>query len=598
MVRYLLRHKDNVCGELVFDEKRGVIHSYHDNREGYSPFLGNCDYDKIRKWWAMRTVPASRNMIQAMIRDAGIPNAGSYLAKNLALSMTDTYWICPSGADIRYGDVQFTNFADYSGKIPYHNATSYDPNASLGGQMEKYWDLGHEVPILVKESSRFWGQQSVNEVFATLLHTRQETDVPFVAYKGTVTDAGSILCSCPAFTSAEAEFIPAYEIVSAEKIPNDQSVFEAYFRICDKHGIPEERMRECMDYMILTDFVISNTDEHLLNFGVLRNPDTMELTGPAPVFDSGNSMFYDETRRIPYTRAGILERKITGFYDSEEKMLSKVRNRNIVRADLLPVPAEVKDLYLQSGIPEWKTDFIVANYATKLQLFAEFQHGKKISLYREKQTEKQSGHPDRGGIGKFVMLCGIPGSGKTEQADRICRGMLESGMKEKPSVIFCTVREAAGAMRFIRNRPAVLDGIPLQEGYRNCVVRVSANGIREEISREGIQADNDLVLLIADARITGALKSGATVIYDASNLDRHIREHYAALAENAGAAGRILHVMHGDPEKPYDGIPPERMRAMAGRLESQGGPSVREGWDSITEHGPAPVIMPADDISL
>lgn len=27
------------------------------------------------------------------------------------------------------------------GKIPYHNATSYDYNASLGGQMEKYWDL-------------------------------------------------------------------------------------------------------------------------------------------------------------------------------------------------------------------------------------------------------------------------------------------------------------------------------------------------------------------------------------------------------------------------------------------------------------------------
>ena len=27
------------------------------------------------------------------------------------------------------------------GKVPYYNATSYDPNASLGGQLEKYWDL-------------------------------------------------------------------------------------------------------------------------------------------------------------------------------------------------------------------------------------------------------------------------------------------------------------------------------------------------------------------------------------------------------------------------------------------------------------------------
>lgn len=37
--------------------------------------------------------------------------------------------------------------------------------------------------------------------------------------------------------------------------------------------------------MILTDFVISNTDEHLLNFGVLRDADTMKLIGPAPIFD-------------------------------------------------------------------------------------------------------------------------------------------------------------------------------------------------------------------------------------------------------------------------------------------------------------------------
>lgn len=41
------------------------------------------------------------------------------------------------------------------GKIPYHNVTSYDPNASLGGQMEKYWDFTGKVPVLVKESSKY-----------------------------------------------------------------------------------------------------------------------------------------------------------------------------------------------------------------------------------------------------------------------------------------------------------------------------------------------------------------------------------------------------------------------------------------------------------
>ena len=74
-----------------------------------------------------------------------------------------------------------------------------------------------------------------------------------------------------------------------------------------------------MDYQTLTDFVISNTDEHLQNFGILRDTESRKLIGPAPIFDSGNSMFYADDRKIPYTRAGILGRKITSFYQSEEK---------------------------------------------------------------------------------------------------------------------------------------------------------------------------------------------------------------------------------------------------------------------------------------
>lgn len=85
--------------------------------------------------------------------------------------MTDSYWICPHGMLIKYDEIKLRNLGLYGdGKMPYHNATSYDPNASLGGQMEKYWDLDYEVPILVKESYKYYGQQSVNEVFATYLH--------------------------------------------------------------------------------------------------------------------------------------------------------------------------------------------------------------------------------------------------------------------------------------------------------------------------------------------------------------------------------------------------------------------------------------------
>ena len=189
MVKCFLMHKDHVCGTMTYDETTGRIMNYHDNKTGYSPFLGNSDAAKIKKWWEMRAIPASRTSVEKILREAGCFNPGSYLAKNLALSMTDAYWICPENATVTYDEVKLSNFALYhEGKLPYHNATSYDPNASLGGQMEKYWDLGQDVPVLVKKSYKLFGQQSINEVFATRIHDMQDTKIPYVRYSASITE--------------------------------------------------------------------------------------------------------------------------------------------------------------------------------------------------------------------------------------------------------------------------------------------------------------------------------------------------------------------------------------------------------------------------
>jgi hypothetical protein len=143
-----------------------------------------------------------------------------------------------------------------------------------------------------------------------------------------------------------------------------------------------------MDYQTMISFIISDTDKHLLNQGILRDADTMKFIAPAPIFDTGNSMFYNDERTKPYSRVEILERKITSFYDRDEKMLAKVKNRSLVDMDKLPSPGAVKDFYVNAGIPEEKAEFISRNYDTKLCLFGEFQKGKTISLYNEKKIAK------------------------------------------------------------------------------------------------------------------------------------------------------------------------------------------------------------------
>ena len=596
MIKYSLMHKNDKCGTILFDENIGKITEYHDDRNGLSPYLGNCDIKKIQKWWEMRAVPASRATMQQVINNANCLNTEVYLAKNLGLSMTDTYWIKPSGIDLSFDNVKFANLAAYShGKIPYHNATSYDPNASLGGQMEKYWDLMHKTPILVKESYKYYGQQSINEVFASIVHSRQPSNVEFVRYTAEMTEDRGVQCKCPAFTSENIELLSAYEMVESRKIQNSQALYDEYINICVENGIDYNQIQEFMDYQTMTDFLITNTDEHLLNFGVLRDPNTMKLIGPAPIFDSGNSMFYSDGRKTPYTRAGILDIPITSFYKREEKLLGKVKNKTAVDLNSIPSAGEVKELYANAGIPEEKADVISKNYDTKAKMLSEFQRGKTISLYKEKQAEKNSKYntivkePEvKMESPKFIMLCGIPGSGKSQLAKSLYADLQNKKMDD---VNLYPASKAIKNIGLIFDPSKITNDIVINADYKDSIVLISPNKIRQELKDNYPDSYSEsLVFAIVDARIKTALKSGASVVYEATNLDKPIREKYLGIANEYGVKDTSLHVTWINPNDSISSISPNLLSAMNNRLVDSN-PSKDEGWSDFVQHG-----MPAEKI--
>lgn len=596
MIKYSLMHKNDKCGTILFDENIGRITEYHDDRNGLSPYLGNCDIKKIQKWWEMRAVPASRATMQQVINNANCLNTEVYLAKNLGLSMTDTYWIKPSGIDLSFDNVKFANLAAYShGKIPYHNATSYDPNASLGGQMEKYWDLMHKTPILVKESYKYYGQQSINEVFASIVHSRQPSNVEFVRYTAEMTEDRGVQCKCPAFTSENIELLSAYEMVESRKIQNSQALYDEYINICVENGIDYNQIQEFMDYQTMTDFLITNTDEHLLNFGVLRDPNTMKLIGPAPIFDSGNSMFYSDGRKTPYTRAGILDIPITSFYKREEKLLGKVKNKTAVDLNSIPSAGEVKELYANAGIPEEKANVISKNYDTKAKMLSEFQRGKTISLYKEKQAEKNSKYntivkePEvKMESPKFIMLCGIPGSGKSQLAKSLYADLQNKKMDD---VNLYPASKAIKNIGLIFDPSKITNDIVINADYKDSTVLISPNKIRQELKDNYPDSYSEsLVFAIVDARIKTALKSGASVVYEATNLDKPIREKYLWIANEYGVKDTSLHVTWINPNDSISSISPNLLSAMNNRLVDSN-PSKDEGWSDFVQHG-----MPAEKI--
>lgn len=105
------------------------------------------------------------------------------------------------------------------------------------------------------------------------------------------------------------------------------------------------------------------------------NLDTLEVLGFAPIYDSGNSMFYN----IPYEKLDLVhlnEIKTHSFIEKEIKLLSYVKDRHAVNLDLAEMDFSIyeKDIYERHiRIPKLKE-----MYEQKCLKLKAFQNGKDI----------------------------------------------------------------------------------------------------------------------------------------------------------------------------------------------------------------------------
>lgn len=149
-------------------------------------------------------------------------------------------------------------------------------------------------------------------------------------------------CICKDFATEDIEFISAYDIAYSAKKANDLSEFEHFVFVCGQLGMDQEEVRAFLEYQILTDFLLTNTDRHFGNFGVLRDSRTLEYIGMAPIFDTGNSMFWKEPG-LP-KRSDLLNIPVNSFRKREADLLRCVRNPSLVETERFPETKEIKGL--------------------------------------------------------------------------------------------------------------------------------------------------------------------------------------------------------------------------------------------------------------
>ena len=297
---YTLMHRDIPVMDLELDEYSNIVslgkihHAEHLPLGTYNGI--NAEKKALNRWWTKRSIPASRKGIREVLEELELSSPQELIEKCFGLSLSDQYWISPTDKPLDWHRVNFFEnaFSEDIGNILFGKGTGSDstslvsPDNTANGNLKKKWKIIDGKRVLLKDSSAPYRQEAYNEVLASEIANR--LGIPHVPYT-LIAEHGELCSGCEDFITPETDLVAAAQVMSAFKKRNEQSEYEFYIECCEKLGIVDAR--EKLEQMLVLDYLIVNEDRHLNNFGLIRNAVTLEWVGVAPLYDNGNSMWFN-----------------------------------------------------------------------------------------------------------------------------------------------------------------------------------------------------------------------------------------------------------------------------------------------------------------
>lgn len=246
----------------------------------------------LMKWLSRRVIPQNRTYVNNLLSKFGLaPNDTiGIISICYGLSLNDSYWILPEGAN-----------ADYAGVNLYHNNISKalslvaytghgdskvrgftsSPEFTTGGMLKKGWRRSAGVLQLYKGGTfgaANAGMEPYSEYYAAQI--ARAMNVKHIEYNLAMWKKE--LCStCDIFTDIDHSYMPIGRIVREGGI----KAVAKYYK-----ELGESYYNEFVD-MLVFDAVIFNEDRHFGNFGLLVDNKTNKVVATAPIFDNGISLF-------------------------------------------------------------------------------------------------------------------------------------------------------------------------------------------------------------------------------------------------------------------------------------------------------------------
>lgn len=346
----------------------------------------------LDNWLSDREIPLSRDNYNAYIKKE--LTARQWMFENYAMSFTDCYWIEKENDNLTWKDIcQKLSEVDHFVNVQDENRHYKGTNATLGGQLEKFWYKENDMLKLCKKNEPLYDILSAREIIASLIYEKQGMipDKDFCKYDF-IYDKNKqpIGVSCNAFTNVfkpgkNTELVTVYELLEEYNLTQQNDVYELIPFLANKYGFDKKEAYDYLDMQTMIDYLIINRDRHQGNIAFLRDADTLEIESAAPIFDSGSCKMLEAE-----ATESLNDTKVNGLYLTDGELLKHVKNVSLLDINKLPSKDEIKDIFDKCiNISDERKNKMLSLYEQKKDYIKQLQREKKKALYKVSYRSRQ-----------------------------------------------------------------------------------------------------------------------------------------------------------------------------------------------------------------
>ena len=262
--------------------------------------INNLSEENLEKWFRKRSIPEKRENFRQLYKGEFKKKYWDMLLLSHGLNLTDHYWIQKDDEHLHWEEINFfENLFSYDfGNYMINGITSsthpdwVSPDICTNGNNPKAWRIKNNERFLLKGGSTKNNEECLNEVIVSKYIAT--LNIPYVSCMEShpAKINGNLFCCCKNFLSPGIELVPAYAITEYRQRDKDIYLYDHLINMCKELEIPH--VKKFLNGMLMIDSIFNQKDRHLGNFGFLRDVETLKFIGPAPLYDNGNCLWYNE----------------------------------------------------------------------------------------------------------------------------------------------------------------------------------------------------------------------------------------------------------------------------------------------------------------